>query len=144
MSIQVTIIPSLTEFLGYDDPGQFVPQSQAFVGNTVALPIRAVLPLPHLRVRTVTTSATIWDGQTIAIGGLIAEEENKIKDKIPVLGDIPLVGRLFRSEASSSTKKNLMIFVTARILDPAGRPVHDPNNLPYDPNSVPSAAVSAR
>jgi len=61
----------------------------------------------------------------------------KKKDKIPVLGDIPLLGRLFRSEASLTSKKNLLIFVTPTIVDPAGMRIHDPNNLPYDPNSVP-------
>jgi len=59
------------------------------------------------------------------------------------LGDIPLVGRLFRSEASLTSKKNLVVFVTPTILDPAGKRVHDPNNMPYDPNTVPAQSNSA-
>lgn len=86
-------------------------------------------PMPVFTSRNVTTSLVIWDGQTVVMGGLIREELTTIKDKIPILGDIPLLGWLFRSEGSYSQKKNLLIFVTARLVDPAGRPVHQDNNL---------------
>ena len=79
----------------------------------------------------------VWDGQTVVLGGLIAENVTKTREKVPVLGDIPMLGRLFRSETADSTKKNLVIFVTPTIIDPAGNRVHDPNNLPYDPNRIP-------
>ena len=81
-------------------------------------------PMPVFTSRNVTTSLVIWDGQTVVMGGLIREELVTVKDKIPILGDIPLLGWLFRSEGSYSQKKNLLIFVTARLVDPAGRPVH--------------------
>jgi len=136
-SIQMTIIPAYTEFLGYDAPGDFVPQVQSVGGNTVQIPVRAALPLPRLRARQVTTSAIVWDGQTIVLGGLISEDVKKQRDKVPVLGDIPVLGRLFRSESSLTQKKNLVIFVTPTILDPAGKRVHDPNNLPFDPSANP-------
>jgi type II secretory pathway component GspD/PulD (secretin) len=50
-----------------------------------------------------------------------------------------LLGRFFRSESSKTRRKNLVIFVTPTIVDPAGNPIHTPDNLPYDPNvtSVP-------
>jgi general secretion pathway protein D len=127
--------------LGYDDPGQFVPQAQAAAGGTIGTPITAQLPLPRLRTRYVTTSCVVWDGQTIVIGGLIAEDIRKIKDKIPVLGDLPLVGRLFRSESNSSSKKNLYIFVTPTIIDPAGNRVHNDEDLPFTQRSIPSQAA---
>jgi general secretion pathway protein D len=139
-SIQMTIIPTLVEFLGYDDPGQFIPQAQSAAGNTLGTPLVAVLPLPKFRVRQVITSANVWDGQTIVLGGLIAEDVAKIKDKIPVLGDLPLLGRFFRSESMATTKKNLVIFVTPTIVDPAGNRVHTDDNLPYDPNATPTPA----
>ena len=81
--------------------------------------------------------AVVWDQQTVVLGGLISENVNKIKDKVPVLGDLPLVGRFFRSESSSTAKKNLVIFVTPTIIDPAGNPVHTPENLPFDPHLAP-------
>jgi general secretion pathway protein D len=70
------------------------------------------------------TSVEIWDGQTVVLGGLIREDLQKIDDKIPFLGDIPAVGRLFRSKITQRTKRNLLIFVTARLIDPAGNAVH--------------------
>jgi type II secretory pathway component GspD/PulD (secretin) len=48
-----------------------------------------------------------------------------------------LLGRLFRSESTTSEKKNLVVFVTPTIIDPAGNRVHDKDHLPYDPNNVP-------
>lgn len=137
-TIQMTIIPTITEFLGYDDPGAFVPQAQSASGGSGAgVPIRAQLPLPHFRLRQVTTSAIVWDGQTIVLGGLITEDVTKLKDKVPLLGDLPLVGRLFRSESSSTKKKNLMIFVTPTIIDPSGNRQHSEDEMPFAASSIP-------
>ena len=52
-----------------------------------------MLPLPHFRVRQVITSAIVWDGQTVVLGGLISENVTKVKDEMPLLGDIPVIGR---------------------------------------------------
>jgi general secretion pathway protein D len=135
----MTLIPSLTEFLGYDDPGGFVPQVQSGSGGGggVSTPVTAQLPLPRFRVRQVTTSAIVWDGQTVVLGGLLAENVTKLKDKVPVLGDLPIVGRLFRSESSQSLKKNLMIFVTPTIIDPAGNRQHSDDEMPFAQNAIP-------
>jgi general secretion pathway protein D len=138
VSIQMTLIPVVTDFVGYDDPGPFVPQAQSVAGNTIGIPLTATLPLPRLRTRQVVTSAIVWDGQTVVLGGLIAEDTRKQKDKVPIIGDLPLIGRLFTSESSATVKKNLLIFVTPTILDPSGKRVNDPNNMPYDPNSIPA------
>jgi type II secretory pathway component GspD/PulD (secretin)/tetratricopeptide (TPR) repeat protein len=137
-TIQMTIIPTITEFLGYDDPGEFVPQAQSVSSSGFSTPITAVLPLPHFRVRQVTTSAIVWDGQTVALGGLITENVTKFKDQVPVLGDLPLLGRLFRSESSSSQKKNLVIFVTPTIIDPAGNRVHTDEEMPFAQSAIPA------
>ncbi len=137
-TIQMTLIPTLTEFLGYDDPGQFAVVAQGGAGSSVGNTVTAPVALPRLRVRQVTTSSIVWDGQTVVLGGLISERVLKVKDKIPFFGDLPLVGRLFRSEASSSKKKNLVIFVSPTIIDPAGNRLHTDDNLPYDPNKVPA------
>jgi len=136
-TIQMTILPTITEFVGYDDPGPFVPQILGLTSGSSPISRTSVLPLPRLRVRMVTTSAIVWDGQTVALGGLIAEDNVKSRDKVPVLGDVPVLGRLFRSENSRTVKKNLMIFVTATIVDAAGKRVHDPENLPMDPSTNP-------
>jgi general secretion pathway protein D len=136
-SIQMVIIPSYTEFLGYDNPGQFVPQAQSVAGSSIGVPITAVLPLPHFRVRLVTTACDVWDGQTVVLGGLISETIYKIHDRVPMLGDLPFVGKLFQSQSSDSTKENLLIFVTPTIIDPSGNRVHSDADLPFAKTGIP-------
>ena len=124
VSMQLSIMPTLVEFLGYDDPGPFQPATDVSGG-----PRANVVPLPRFRVRQTTANATVRDGQTVVLGGvpdLAATNIVKWKDKVPVLGDIPLLGRFFRREGTSTVRKNLVIFVTPTIIDPAGNPVHPP------------------
>ena len=71
-------------------------------------------------MREVTTKVTIWDGATLVMGGLTREDVKKVSDKVPVLGSLPLVDRLFRSNGESSQKRNLLIFVTANLVSPGG------------------------
>ena len=130
-TIQLNLVPTFTEFLGYDQEN-----ARQFQTVVQGLPVQPT-PLPRFRIRQVATSAVVWDGQTVVLGGLIAENVRKVREKVPVLGDIPFLGRLFRSEASDSTKVNLVIFVTPTIIDPAGNRVHSPDSLPYDPNRIP-------
>jgi general secretion pathway protein D len=133
-SVQMTIIPTVTEFVGYDDPGGFVPRASAIAGGTS---LQGQLPLPHFRMRQVTTSVTVWDAQTVVLGGLITDSITKLKDKVPLLGDMPFVGRLFRSESSAKTKKNLVIFVTPTIINPDGSRYHSDEEMPFAANSFP-------
>ena len=81
---------------------------------------RLIARTPIFRTRKVHTKVTIEDGSTIVMGGLIKESVERFKDRVPVLGSIPLVGRFFRSEGERSIKKNLLIFVTASRIDSAG------------------------
>ena len=69
--------------------------------------------LPYFRVREIKTQVDVADGSTVGLGGLIYDRLETYKDKVPVLGSIPLIGRLFRSEGERSIKRNLMIFVSA-------------------------------
>ncbi|MBI3881319.1 MAG: hypothetical protein HY301_14805 [Verrucomicrobia bacterium] len=145
-TIQMTIIPTLTEFLGYDleTATLFSPQVQIGVGNNIGTPVVANLPLPKFRSRQLVTSCTVWDGQTVMLGGLIAEDVTKIRDKVPVLGDVPLLGRFFRSESRQSSKKNLVIFVSPTIIDPAGNRVHTDSELPFSKETVPAQPAVRR
>jgi len=143
-SIQLTLIPTITEFIGYDDPGQFVPAALVS-GQTGTASLTAVLPLPHFRMRQVTTSVSVWDAQTVVLGGLITDNVTKIKDKVPMLGDLPLLGRLFQSQSNSKSKKNLMIFVTPTIVNPDGTRYHADDEMPFNQNlPAPISPVAAR
>ena len=78
---------------------------------------------PFFPVRSLATTVDIYNGSTVVMGGMITEERYSEEDKIPILGDIPILGRLFRYKYDQSEKKNLLIFVSARLVDPAGRTV---------------------
>ncbi len=121
-TINLTLIPEVSEFLGFLDYSPGSVTSTTTNNVQISTPFRIQQPL--FSSRNVTTSVVLWDGQTVVLGGLIREEVQTIKDKVPFLGDIPFLGRLFRSEVSSRGKRNLLIFVTARLIDPAGNPIH--------------------
>jgi general secretion pathway protein D len=136
-TINLTLIPSLTDFNNYDPPPN-IPNVTASL-NVVQLPI----VLPDFTIRQVVTTVNVWDNQTVVIGGLISSSVNSTKDKVPIIGDIPLLGRLFQSESKETIKKNLMIFVTATIVDPAGNRVHSDDDLPFAQNAIPSQPPGA-
>jgi general secretion pathway protein D len=129
-TINLTLIPSLTEFVQYDT-------SPTIPGVNIANVVMIPTILPHFTVRQVVTTVNIWDNQTVVLGGLISSTVLSEKDKVPVLGDLPLVGRLFQSQSKISKKKNLMIFVTSTIVDPAGNRVHSDDELPFLQSTIP-------
>lgn len=114
-TINLTLLATLTEFLGYDDPAQFQP----LVGR-LASPV----PLPRFRIRQASTEVRIKDGHTVVLGGMTASEVQRAGSKVPTLGDLPLVGEHFRSEGKQEVRKNLLVFVTAYLIDPAGNRIH--------------------
>ena len=83
----------------------------------------APMEQPFFKTRSIETDITIANGATVVMGGLITEERKSMEDKIPYLGDLPWVGRFFRSRSEWSNKRNLLIFVTARLVDPMGRQI---------------------
>lgn len=66
--------------------------------------------------REILTKALIKDGQTLVLGGLISDEETEVREKVPFLGDLPLLGRLFSSTGTSHKKTNLMVFIRPEII----------------------------
>lgn len=126
-TIQMEVKGTVKDFLGYDDPREVKVRE---------LSTHYQEPLPRYRTREIAGNVIVWDGQTVVLGGLTYEDVQKLKDKVPVLGDIPLMGRLFRHESTSTVKKRLIIFLTPTIVDPAGNRVHADANLPYDPNTA--------
>lgn len=129
-TIDLSLNPKVTDFDGFinygspinsvgykpslSTPGIIEPYAQTLTTNTINQPV--------FSIREVNTMVTVWDGQTVALGGLIREDVQKVQDKVPFLGDMPLAGRLFRSDVDQKVKKNLVIFVTPRILNADGQP----------------------
>ena len=75
---------------------------------------------PIFNDRSITTNVTVRDCSTVYVGGVVTDSTNIIHDKVPILGDIPFVGRLFQSRYTKSEKVNLMVFVSCRIIKPDG------------------------
>ncbi|WP_017667277.1 type II secretion system secretin GspD [Sandarakinorhabdus sp. AAP62] len=69
-----------------------------------------------LNKREISTTVTVDDGQILALGGLIDENERRAIEKVPLLGDIPFLGNLFRSKSRNRTKTNLMVFIRPTII----------------------------
>lgn len=115
-SISLDLNPRVTEFEGFVEYGG---QSVAVSGSTtVTVPSGFYQPI--FAIREVTTKVTIWDGATLVMGGLTREDTRKTNDKVPVVGNLPVLGRLFRSSGESAQKRNLLIFVTANLVSPGG------------------------
>jgi len=130
-TIDLNLAPEVTEFEGFINYGSPINTSSTdALGNPTTVTLTEnKIEQPIFSTRKVTTAVTVWDGQTVAMGGLIREDVQDVEDKVPILGDLPLIGRLFQSKAEDHFKRNLMIFVTARLIDPSGEAIRKPTEL---------------
>lgn len=122
-TIDMNLEPQVVEFDGfvnYGSPIQTTSTNALGVAQTNVLTPN-VINQPIFDVRKVSTSVSVYDGSTVVLGGLVREDVQKVNDKVPILGDVPLIGRLFRSKIDQNIKRNLIIFVTAHLIDPSGQ-----------------------
>jgi general secretion pathway protein D len=115
-TIDLRLVPEVTEFEGFINYGSPILNRGIVVTENV-------INYPVFSERKVDTSVHIYDGQTVVLGGLMREDVQKVNDKTPLLGDLPVAGALFRSQSDQHIKRNLVIFVTATLMDPAGQPL---------------------
>ncbi len=123
--IDLRFVPEIVEFEGFINYGSPIqsPSTDLF-GNVVTSTITENrIEMPVFSTRRVNTSLSIYDGYTVAVGGLIREDVQNVQDSVPIFGDLPIIGRLFQSKAENHIKSNLIIFVTAQIIDATGRPL---------------------
>ena len=152
-TIDLNLSPQITEFEGFVNYGTPINTfaNVTTVGGLI-LGTKQVQLTPNsinqpvFSVREVDTQVSLYDGQTVVLGGLMREDVQKVQDKTPIMGDLPVVGGLFRSSANQRIKRNLLIFVTAGLLDPAGQPLikedDDNQQIPTpDAKAVTSEAV---
>jgi general secretion pathway protein D len=111
------------DFEGFVDYGvviaaaPLIPTDQAITNTVVGT---APFLVPIFTKKSLQSRVRLIDGETVGMGGLISDTVQLVDDKVPMLGDIPMLGRLFRSEASQKIKSNLVIFCTVRIINPDG------------------------
>jgi general secretion pathway protein D len=113
-SITLDLNPRVTDFDGFMEYGG--PSLAISAGRSVTVPPGFYQPV--FSVRELTTKVTVRNGATLVMGGLTRAEVKRVEDKVPVLGSIPGLGRLFRSTGQSTQKRSLLIFVTARLVEP--------------------------
>jgi len=108
-SVVMDVNPSITTITG---------RLPVFVGDDTGGSSAALdaLGQPITSARTANTRVKVRDGDTLVIGGLIRDEVTKSVDKVPLLGDLPWVGRFFRDTSDTNIKNQLLIFMTVRIL----------------------------
>jgi general secretion pathway protein D len=124
-SIDMNLAPQVVEFEGFINYGSPIQSTSTNgLGQTIVNVITPnVINQPIFSTRKVQTNVTVFDGSTVVLGGLVREDVQKISDKTPFLGDLPVFGRLFRSEIDQHIKRNLVIFVSARIINAEGMPI---------------------
>ena len=133
VTIDLNLVPQVVEFEGFINYGSPILSPSSSILNTltggiITSPASVITPnvinQPIFSTRKVTTSVSVYDGSTVVLGGLMREDVQKTEDRTPIIGDIPLVGRLFRTNADQHIKRNLVIFVTAHLVTPAGTPLN--------------------
>ena len=118
--------PSFIDFEGFINYG--TPIYSAFAASTYGVQTLILtnnIQQPVFIRRDLTLPAVeVSDGYTLLLGGLLREDIQKIDEKVPIIGDIPIFGRAFQGKTEQAIKKNTLIFVTPRILDVSGQPLN--------------------
>lgn len=132
--VDLRLIPEMVDFDGFVNFGNPImtsmvtPDTEKGI-SSVLLSQNAIL-MPVFSKRSLETSVTVASGYTVVLGGLVKSKKEKFEDKVPIFGDIPYFGRLFRSEGEKTEEKVLIIMVHADVVDPSGQSVRSLTNDP--------------
>ncbi len=124
--IDITLNPSFTDFDGFVNYGSPINSSSGGLLGTVTTELTPnTILMPVFSSQKAATQLTVADGSTIVIGGLMANSIQSVDDSVPVFGNLPVVGRLFKSSASKPVSTAIIFLVHVELLDPTGRPYRD-------------------
>ncbi|WP_345780959.1 Amuc_1098 family type IV pilus outer membrane protein [Prosthecobacter sp.] len=147
-TIELTLTPELTEFEGFVNYGSPInsPASLSFLTALLNLDptddngadTQVYVPLaqseqlitpnlilqPIFKTHKVQTAVKIWDGATVVLGGVKIQKHTAVNDQVPLLGNLPFVGRFFKGEVMQTETKNVVIFVTVNVVDPSGQKIN--------------------
>ena len=113
-TIEMSLVPQITEFLGYEE-STFEAAVFAAGGNVV----RSAVPMPRIRTRTLNVNCVVWDQTVLAVGGLIAENVQTTRDKCHTSATFHLWADSSQQRPQLE-EKNMVIYVKPTIIDPAG------------------------
>ena len=130
-TINLELSPSVVDLVGWSDYsyeivfGNFGSETANGGGTTTdsGNVSKITMKMPELSRREVQTKVKVYDGQTVVIGGMLVDRQSRQDDKWPVLGEVPLFGRLFSSDSTFLEKQNLLISVTSRLVSGDGVPL---------------------
>jgi general secretion pathway protein D len=149
-SVELNLAPEVTDFEGFVDYGSPIIRTGGLNPINIPIPIFDVVTggflgyaistigitqtpdtvitenkilQPIFKTSKTATSVRVWDGSTIMLGGLKRQDVNLVNDKVPIMGDLPIFGRLFRSNTKQIETKHVIFFVTVDIIDPSGNKV---------------------
>ena len=124
--------PSFVDFEGFINYG--TPINSAYAsrnfGTTVNIMTNNINQPVFIRRDLTLPAVEVTDGYTLLLGGLLREDIQKIDEKVPIIGDIPIFGRAFQGKTEQAIKKNTLIFVTPRILRVDGQPLNPTAGAP--------------
>ena len=133
--VQMILQPQITS-IDNSSPGQVIEG-----GSIISSPVYA----PNLLKRSANTVVVTPDGQTVIIGGLISNDKSSSESKIPLLGDIPVLGNLFKFSNHSNQKDELLMFITPHIIQMpsqlAAMSTHETGQAPLITNSIPQVEL---
>jgi general secretion pathway protein D len=124
--------PSFIDFEGFINYGTVINSSYtlAYYNQAVTIMTNNIQQPVFIRRDLTLPAVEVSDGYTLLLGGLLREDIQKIDEKVPIIGDIPIFGRAFQGKTEQAIKKNTLIFVTPRILDVSGQPLNPTAGLP--------------
>ena len=118
--------PSFVDFEGFINYGTQINSAytQSYFQTAVTIMTNIINQPVFIRRDLTLPAVEVSDGYTLLLGGLLREDIQKIDEKVPIIGDIPIFGRAFQGKTEQAIKKNTLIFVTPRILDVSGQPLN--------------------
>ena len=124
--VLMEIKPSFVDFEGFINYGTVINSAYAaaYFSNAVTILTNNIQQPVFVRRDLTLPSVEVSDGYTLMLGGLLREDIQKIDEKVPLIGDIPIFGRAFQGKTEQAVKKNTLIFVTPRILQVDGQPLN--------------------
>ena len=124
--------PSFVDFEGFINYGTEINSAytQTYYNEKVTILTNNIKQPVFIRRDLTLPAVEVTDGYTLLLGGLLREDIQKIDEKVPIIGDIPILGRAFQGKTEQAIKKNTLIFVTPRILRVDGQPLNPTAGAP--------------
>lgn len=137
--VLLEIAPSFVDFEGFINYGTVINSAYAatYYNTTTTILTNNIQQPVFIRRDVKLEPVEVNDGYTLMLGGLLREDIQKIDEKVPIIGDIPLLGRAFQGKTEQALKKNTLIFVTPRILTVDGQPLNPTAGAPTTAASGP-------